>query len=30
VSFVQLSAVTRVAVALVLSALIWVVIWGLL
>jgi len=25
-----LSAVTRVAVALVLSALIWVVIWGLL
>ena len=29
-SFVQLSAVTRVAVALVLSALIWVVIWGLL
>jgi hypothetical protein len=30
VSFVQLGAVTRVAVALVLSALIWVVIWGLL
>jgi hypothetical protein len=30
VSFVQMGAATRVAVALVLSALIWAVIWGLL
>jgi hypothetical protein len=30
VSFAQLSAATRVAVALVVAAAIWVVLWGLL